>query len=209
MRTDSIHYVDLPELVSGHFALDELEDVDHFSSDVRTCTFLVRDGSGMYTFAHPSFLDFFCATLFAGIEEISESIDIDLQGRSSVAELHDRSPLIVSFMGDLIRCPLEPTLWVEINEVLTQEPNTLSTYEDIGLDLDPADDRDYEVSEGDFLLDWVSQMAEGTLTIDEIRSLRPRLRRLYSQIVGLLEHPTLDSGIKSKLSRLLESRNSE
>jgi formylglycine-generating enzyme required for sulfatase activity len=61
----SIHYSRLPERVRGHFGLEKADEIDYFAHDIRTCSFLNRDGEGNYRFAHKSFQEFFLAQWLA------------------------------------------------------------------------------------------------------------------------------------------------
>jgi formylglycine-generating enzyme required for sulfatase activity len=61
----SVHYSQLPERVRDHFGLEKASEIDYFDSDIRTCSFLNRDGEGNYRFAHKSFQEFFAAQWLA------------------------------------------------------------------------------------------------------------------------------------------------
>ena len=57
----SIHFTRIPQRVQAHFELTDATQIDYFEADVRTCAFLGRDQEGNYSFAHKSFMEFFCA----------------------------------------------------------------------------------------------------------------------------------------------------
>jgi formylglycine-generating enzyme required for sulfatase activity len=61
----SLHYSKLPERVGQHFALEKARELDYFEHDIRTCSFLNRDGDGNYRFVHKSFQEFFVAQWLA------------------------------------------------------------------------------------------------------------------------------------------------
>jgi formylglycine-generating enzyme required for sulfatase activity len=61
----SIHYSRLPERVRTHFRLEKAHEIDYFEHDIRTCSFLNRDGEGNYRFVHKSFQEFFVAQWLA------------------------------------------------------------------------------------------------------------------------------------------------
>jgi formylglycine-generating enzyme required for sulfatase activity len=61
----SIHYSRLPERVREHFRLEKAREIDYFEHDIRTCSFLSRDGEGNYRFVHKSFQEFFVAQWLA------------------------------------------------------------------------------------------------------------------------------------------------
>lgn len=57
-----IHFRNLPRHIRRHFpGLRSMRDLDYFEADVRTCSFLVRDQSGNYSFSHRSFSEYFAA----------------------------------------------------------------------------------------------------------------------------------------------------
>jgi len=61
----SLHYSRLPERVRAHFRLEKADEIDYFAHDMRTCSFLNRDGEGNYRFVHKSFGEFFVAQWLA------------------------------------------------------------------------------------------------------------------------------------------------
>jgi len=67
LRRDALstHYSRLPEQVRAHFHLEKAREIDYFEHDIRTCSFLNRDGEGNYRFVHKSFQEFFVAQWLA------------------------------------------------------------------------------------------------------------------------------------------------
>ena len=59
-----MHFTDFDNQIKAQFGLQEAEDIDHFSHDIGTCSFLNRDDAGNYRFIHRSFLDYFVAKEF-------------------------------------------------------------------------------------------------------------------------------------------------
>ena len=59
-----IHYSELDSNITEHFRLTEKNKIDHFSHDIRTCSFLTRDDKGNYKFIHKSFMEYFVAREF-------------------------------------------------------------------------------------------------------------------------------------------------
>ncbi len=62
-------YKDLDQVIQIHFGLDEASLIDHFSHDIRTCSFLNRSDAGEYSFIHKSFMEYFVALEFERFEE--------------------------------------------------------------------------------------------------------------------------------------------
>lgn len=59
-----IHYTELDKSVAQYFKLETVVEVDHFSHDIRTCSFLSRTDDGYYFFIHKSFMEYFVAREF-------------------------------------------------------------------------------------------------------------------------------------------------
>lgn len=57
----NIHWRGLDASVSKYFGLEKAEEIDHFSHDIRTCSFLAHSESGFYSFIHKSFMEYFVA----------------------------------------------------------------------------------------------------------------------------------------------------
>lgn len=60
----SVHYRELDGRLAKYFELDASDTIDHFSHDVRTCSFLNRSDAGEYRFIHKSFMEYFAACEF-------------------------------------------------------------------------------------------------------------------------------------------------
>lgn len=57
-----IHFSKLPRFIRQKFpGLSTFRELDYFEADVRTCTFLIRDPVGNYSFVHRSFCEYFAA----------------------------------------------------------------------------------------------------------------------------------------------------
>jgi len=58
----SLSYRDLPEAIKRNFKhVGQTEDVDYFSHDIQSCSFLTSDRSGEFKFIHKSFMEYFVA----------------------------------------------------------------------------------------------------------------------------------------------------
>ena len=66
--TLSIHYSELDRRIASYFNLESAERMDHFSHDVRTCSFLNRTDQGEYRFIHKSFMEYFAACEFERLD---------------------------------------------------------------------------------------------------------------------------------------------
>ncbi len=65
----TINYKDLNDEIKKHFKLKDASEIDHFSNDIRTCSFLTRDDNGNYGFIHSSFMEYFVAKEFLKFDE--------------------------------------------------------------------------------------------------------------------------------------------
>lgn len=84
----SCHYTELEEMLkkslhrahsgkTSDLALGEVFKLDHFRLDLQTCTFLARNPTGDYSFAHKSFLEFIVAQTLA--EDLAKGIVVGLE----------------------------------------------------------------------------------------------------------------------------------
>jgi hypothetical protein len=67
----SISYRQLGQPIRSFFEISDIDDVDYFSHDIRTCSFLHRTTNAGYVFIHRSFQEFFVAKkLLADVRRI-------------------------------------------------------------------------------------------------------------------------------------------
>jgi len=58
----SISYKSFPSTIKKHFSdIERIEEVDYFSHDIQSCSFLTSDRSGDFRFIHQSFMEYFIA----------------------------------------------------------------------------------------------------------------------------------------------------
>lgn len=58
----SLSYRELPKTIKRNFRhVDRAEDIDYFSHDIQSCSFLTSDRSGEFKFIHKSFMEYFVA----------------------------------------------------------------------------------------------------------------------------------------------------
>jgi len=119
LGAERIRYTNLQPLVAKFFHLQEMEDVDHFSSDVRTCTFLVRDADGWYRFAHKSFQEYFLARLFVSTTQVTNDL-INWEYELEDIKLESLSEAVLSFMSDLLSLPLDRQTWQELTGLVAE-----------------------------------------------------------------------------------------
>ena len=111
-----IHWTDLQRIVQDYFRLEEPDDVDHFSGDIRTCTFLHRDDDGYYEFAHQSFQEYFLARFIVSDEqELWHTFGVGYWIEAPFANLPDA---VVNFASDIARVPLHTRYWERVQDAL-------------------------------------------------------------------------------------------
>lgn len=57
----TINHRDLPDEVKNYFNVSDPENIEHYSHDIRSCSFLHLDDTGDYKFIHKSFMEYFVA----------------------------------------------------------------------------------------------------------------------------------------------------
>lgn len=61
-NVDSLSYKDFPMIIKKHFnKLERIEDIDYFTRDIQSCSFLTSDRTGEFKFIHKSFMEYFVA----------------------------------------------------------------------------------------------------------------------------------------------------
>jgi len=89
----TVNYQDsLPDNIIEYFGTTGSQEFDYLDSDIRTCSYIVRDEVGNYTFAHKSFMEYFVA------EKIKFEIE---KGNIEVFRKRLVSPEIMGFLVDI------------------------------------------------------------------------------------------------------------
>lgn len=165
---DSIHWAELQPIVGDFFELEESDDVDHFSGDIRTCSFLTRDEYGYYSFAHLSFQEYFCARCIAEQQRGFKQIVGNLDG--NIDDIYEILPATLDFLADMIGVPVSPIFWMCVEEALA---NCLGL---VGRD---------EVEVTDDVITLVSDLAGGEHRISEIPSLVDSYKAAYQDLSNM------------------------
>ncbi len=88
-----IHYSELDVYVEKYFNLDTIVEVDHFSHDIRTCSFLSRTDDGYYYYIHKSFMEYFVACEFEKMEKSPFANNFSGELTNEIIEFLDFSQL--------------------------------------------------------------------------------------------------------------------
>ncbi len=75
----------LPTKIKETFSIREYEELKAFDSDIRTCSFLIRDPEGRYYFAHKSFMEYF--TAFRLAKEVKSKLYENISRKSLSIEV--------------------------------------------------------------------------------------------------------------------------
>ncbi|OIJ08855.1 hypothetical protein BKP35_17370 [Anaerobacillus arseniciselenatis] len=96
-----IHYKDLPHEIKNYFNISSTDDLDHFSHDIKTCSFLNNDDEGEYKFIHKSFMEYFAA--FYIIEKLNKVKNYDIKALNYLLGNNLISMEVGFFIKDLIQ----------------------------------------------------------------------------------------------------------
>lgn len=77
------------------FETDDAVSLDYLGSDIQTCTFLVRDVQGNYSFRHKSFMEFFVAQELS--EELKRGVFRYIEGRVLPVDIRE---FLIDFLSD-------------------------------------------------------------------------------------------------------------
>ena len=143
----SIHFSKLPHAIKQHFkSLSDMGEIDYFSHDIQSCSFLKTDGKGNFSFIHKSFIEFFVANVIVHkLYEINKSSKPSLnkiEQLNKTLGLNYISTEISLFIGDFLREDnninnlvkelLKDNIYV-LNEMATR--NALSILSKAGFDI--------------------------------------------------------------------------
>ena len=226
---NSVHYKGVSDLVAQYFELDEEEDVDHFSSDVRTCTFLKRDDNGNYSFAHQSFLEYFCARLLTMIarQEFPTGklrysvIDEDdallkLVGTDetlfdieniSLSAIGEDMPNILYYLSDSLGFPVSMAFWSKVEELIEGHPFPLRLLDTMHHDVLEG------VVVGQTEDSWnlmVRELARGSMHIGELAGALAPVKWTYDHLIntarGLTRKKKTPMWAQELVDQILEER---
>lgn len=110
----SLHYSEFPDEIREYFKdLSRIDEIDYFSQDIQSCSFMSSDGDGYFRFIHKSFMEYFVACHIAdGLKKAAKSkkkIDFD-----SILFVRGISSEVALFVNDI----LEENNYI-YNQVLT------------------------------------------------------------------------------------------
>ena len=123
----TIHWTELQPLVRNYFNLKEADDIDHFSGDIRTCTFLNRDDAGYYQFVHQSFQEYFLARfLVLSDQRLWESF---ASGAWIDAAFRNLPGAVRGFVSDVAGVPFDRGYWNDLQDLLANAADDITLSE--------------------------------------------------------------------------------
>lgn len=171
-ESDTIHFTDLSEIVAAHFALDEPEDVDHFSSDVRTCSFLHRDDKGYYSFSHRSFFEYFLAKYLVEVKKRKLPVLNPFYSTVvTINHLFEQVPNVFHFLSPMLGYPVDPAFWKQIAEHMEAKTDALH--------VEPEAEHQW------YLM--VSNLAEGKAALESLSAFEPKVYQTYQTLISLAQ----------------------
>lgn len=143
-NTLSVTYNQIPNEVKEYFNITDYDDVDHFSHDIKSCSFLHNDDNKGYKFIHKSFMEYFTAQYI--LSELITLKTTDKQFTSKIKKILGKT-LITNEVGFFIKDLVEVTRFnnddiaitlesVNLNNMdLTCKKNIVSLYSKLGLNI--------------------------------------------------------------------------
>jgi Predicted NTPase (NACHT family) len=96
----SIHFSQMPSEIKGYFKdLHQMDEIDYFSHDIQSCSFMNSEGDGNFKFIHKSFMEYFAACYIA--DKLWEEGDLG-EAAMEVLSVRDISREIALFVNDIL-----------------------------------------------------------------------------------------------------------
>lgn len=96
----SIHFKQFPDEIKEYFKdLSKIDEIDYFSHDIQSCSFMNSDGQGNFKFIHKSFMEYFVACY------ITERLQRFIEGKidiEAVLSVKDISSEVALFINDIL-----------------------------------------------------------------------------------------------------------
>ena len=98
---NAINFKDFPDEIKSYYPkMSDVDEIDYFSHDIQSCSFLNSDGYGNFKFIHKSFMEYFVA---CSITEKLVKITIDdIKLINSALSVPDISTEIALFINDIL-----------------------------------------------------------------------------------------------------------
>lgn len=97
----SIHFSEMPDEIREYFPdLHQMDEIDYFSHDIQSCSFMNTDGNGNFKFIHKSFMEYFVACYM--MEKQRKYRNGETDGISQILSIRDISTEVALFLNDML-----------------------------------------------------------------------------------------------------------
>ena len=98
---NELYFKELPTEIKSYYSnLSNMEEIDYFSHDIQSCSFLNSDGKGNFKFIHKSFMEYFVACMISdGLEKINRSNIDEINNALNIPNI---STEIALFINDIL-----------------------------------------------------------------------------------------------------------
>ncbi len=127
----SVNYKDFPLEIKKYFSkLTDSEEIDYFSHDIQSCSFLNSDGYGNFKFIHKSFMEYFVACMVADLLKQSKNnkgneTTYDIKKIEKAINITHLTSEVALFINDIL------------DEEIEEKNRILDSMERIGKSSDP------------------------------------------------------------------------
>lgn len=99
--TLSIHFTKMPDEIREYFPdLHQMDEIDYFSHDIQSCSFMNTDGDGNFKFIHKSFMEYFVACYM--MKKLKESNSGATDSDDHIFSVRDISTEVALFLNDML-----------------------------------------------------------------------------------------------------------
>lgn len=96
-----LHFSMFPDEIRNYFqGLSSFDDIDYFSHDIQSCSFMNTDGLGNFKFIHKSFMEYFVAIIIC--EKLQQASTIDIPFLNETLAIRGISSEIALFINDIL-----------------------------------------------------------------------------------------------------------
>lgn len=114
----SIHFSNMPNEIREYFPdLHQMDEIDYFSHDIQSCSFMNSEGNGYFKFIHKSFMEYFVACYIAEMFQKNQNQELEII--NTVFSIKDISTEVALFINDIL-CENDD-LYQKIKDVLEKQ----------------------------------------------------------------------------------------
>lgn len=100
-NNSTIHFSKMPAEIKEYFSdLKQMDEIDYFSHDIQSCSFMNSDGDGNFSFIHKSFMEYFVARYIT--ETLQDCKKGETENVIKVLEIRDISIEVALFINDIL-----------------------------------------------------------------------------------------------------------